>query len=500
MHDFVAMVDMAHAAHTAGEYDKAGSIYNALLRQDPTNPAVNFMLGTLYISMDQYGLALSHLQFVARTPNLPPEIGYQVHNNIGLIRKNQHQFPDARASFSKSNEIQLHAGATGNLGATWINHGEPERALKLLRTAMEMFPDEEHYDTAGFWSTKWNLGLALLEAGEYAEGWECYHVAGVGKGDRMNRHYEVDLAAETPWWDGEKVGTLCINGEQGLGDEIMFATAFKEAALKCDHLIIDCTRRLVELFTRSFPDAEVFCSDLWDAEKRQRWCQHHHVDAKALMGDVAARYRQSSEEFEGAKRDGRDVYLVASEAHKSRIRRDFLRFLPDRPMVLINWAGGVPSTNEADRTMDLDLWGPILEYRDQVNFVSAAYKQPSPGQALQYRVHHWSEITTDFDAMVALHDLADITISVQGTTVHTAGALGRECWALLPYRLRWCYMPKAKTMPWYSSVDCTHQAKHGDWAAVVVKTADRLGKWLVRRQSQRIDIREIEPLDAEVAA
>lgn len=477
MQRYEKMVADAQQAHLAGDFDKAGTIYNALLRQNPAEPTINFMIGTLYTAMEQYGLALAHFE-LSLHGDLVPEIKAQLLNNMGLVHKNSRDLKKAREAFGASLACRHSAATKGNLGATWINHGEPERAEKLLRESLEEFPDEDEFDERGHVNSQWNLALALLEQGQYAEGWPLYHEAGVGKGDRKDRSYEIDLQAHTPWWDGEDVGTLIITGEQGIGDEIMFGTAFNEAADHCDHLIIDCTRRLVPTFTRSFNHAEVICSDLWDEEARNRWCREHHVDAKALMGDVAGHFRQSDEDFERAKRDSRDVFLRPSVAQKRRIHEQYLRHLPDRPLVLINWTSGTPLTNQTDRTLDLEAWGPILHYRDRVNFVSASYKPTAPGQAMQYRVHHWADIVEDMDALVALHDIADLVISVQGTTVHTAGALGVDCVAMLPYRVRWCYGMKGEAMPWYSSVKCIRQTKHDDWAPVVIQAADRLGKWL----------------------
>ena len=62
-----------------------------------------------------------------------------------------------------------------------------------------------------------------------------------------------------PLWTGEKLasGRLLIWGEQGVGDEIMFAGLIPDVIRTGNRCILDCDARLKPLFVRSFPEVDV---------------------------------------------------------------------------------------------------------------------------------------------------------------------------------------------------------------------------------------------------
>ena len=55
-----------------------------------------------------------------------------------------------------------------------------------------------------------------------------------------------------PLWDGSEVDRLFIWSEQGVGDEVMFASCFNELVHRCEQLIVACENRLIPIFQRSF--------------------------------------------------------------------------------------------------------------------------------------------------------------------------------------------------------------------------------------------------------
>ena len=66
----------------------------------------------------------------------------------------------------------------------------------------------------------------------------------------------------------------------------------------------------------------------------------------------------------------------------------------------------------------------------------------------------------DFAAQVSALDLV---ISTSNTTVHMAGALGKQVWPLLPYIPDWRWMLDRADTPWYPSMKLFRQKKEGVW-------------------------------------
>ena len=71
-----------------------------------------------------------------------------------------------------------------------------------------------------------------------------------------------------PRWDGERTDRLLVVAEQGIGDEIVFASCYPDLARDVDEAWIEVDPRLINIFTRSFPDNLHFVSRFMDDERR----------------------------------------------------------------------------------------------------------------------------------------------------------------------------------------------------------------------------------------
>lgn len=98
-----------------------------------------------------------------------------------------------------------------------------------------------------------------------------------------------------PKWRGEKVNRLLILGEQGIGDEVMFASCFNEVKDYAKEVWIECEPRLAGLFKRSFPWAHIVGREDY---RDNSWVKEP-FDAKAYFGDLCKRFRKSKKDFGG---------------------------------------------------------------------------------------------------------------------------------------------------------------------------------------------------------
>jgi len=99
-----------------------------------------------------------------------------------------------------------------------------------------------------------SLSFAFLSDGKMKEGWEEYEWRWKTE-DFI--HQKRDFSQ--PFWDGSslKGKKLLIFTEQGVGDEIMFASCLIDVINRADLCIVECSDRLVPLFSRSFPEAKI---------------------------------------------------------------------------------------------------------------------------------------------------------------------------------------------------------------------------------------------------
>ena len=178
----------------------------------------------------------------------------------------------------------------------------------------------------------------LLEE-DYARGWQEYE----------RRLANAELAPlhqrfGQPTWDGAPLAgrRILVYAEQGLGDEILFASCLPEVIDQAGHCIIDCDPRLAGLFRRSFPQATVHGGGQTDPTG---WLDGlGPVDWKVPAGSLPLHLRRKPEEF--PRHSG---YLRAAPEQVAGWR-ERLQALGPGPKIGLSWRGGVPQTGRGSRS------------------------------------------------------------------------------------------------------------------------------------------------------
>jgi ADP-heptose:LPS heptosyltransferase len=157
-----------------------------------------------------------------------------------------------------------------------------------------------------------------------------------------------------------------------------------------------------------------------------------------------------------------------------------------RPAIGLVWRGNPGHPNDANRSMPLAALRPLVE---SANATWISLQIPSakdeiaalglekrlldlPGCGLPY-----CRLINDFADTAAVIDQLDLVVSVDTAVAHLAGALGRECWLLLPWRAEARWGVSGDQTPWYPAHHLFRQPKPGDWAAVVNDVIDALAGW-----------------------
>ena len=85
-------------------------------------------------------------------------------------------------------------------------------------------------------------------------------------------------------------------------------------------------------------------------------------------------------------------------------------------------------------------------------------------------------VTEDMDELASLVQALDLVVSVCNTTVHVAGAIGKEVLVMAPFLPEWRYGMRGERMLWYPSARIYRQAVFGDWDSVIGSVARSLAK------------------------
>ena len=463
---------------------KAEAILNEILNYNIGNATILYSLGSVQLAKGNYGFAI---QTLSQVTAMNPTNG-SAWNNLGLAWKSVPDFGKAEGAMKqavKHCDKDVLADIYCNLAALNINRNRAEKALEYVAKAMEFDPAHE--------KALWHRGLARLELRQWETAWDDHEtrLTGGAPGEIAVRNYHAPDGM-TPEWDGKSPGTIVIHGEQGIGDEIMFASCIPDA-LKVEgcNFIIEPSPRLENLFKRAFPTAKVYGTD--DTDGRLWVDRLGRPDFKVALGSLPRFFRRSDAAFPGTP------YLVPDKG-KRAWWGDKLRALGRKPNIGIAWQGGVQSTRYDARSFHPLQYAPLFQSID-ANWISLQYDKTAQHcvnevrEKLGVRLTHWPKAVeqkdpdtgklSDIDELVALISKLDLVITVCQTSVHIAGALGIPTLCLTPSEPSWRYGAVDDCdMPWYSSVQLLRQAKDTtDWAPVIEEAAAHASAFLQTRKA-----------------
>jgi tetratricopeptide (TPR) repeat protein len=134
------------------------------------------------------------------------------------------------------------------------------------------------------------------------------------------------------------------------------------------------------------------------------------------------------------------------------------------------------------RSLDLPYWKPLFDMEDCA-FISLQYGDLTRDlEELRAQLGdkvYWDEEVNpmgDMDPFTAQVSAMDLVISVDNSTIHFAGGLGKPCWAMLPLASDWRWQVDRSDTAWYDSLELFRPDKEGGWDGLVERVADRLAK------------------------
>ena len=457
--------------------DGAAKMFKLYIAACPDSPLGYNNLGSVQADMGHPDVAIETLR--AALYRMPGQA--ILWNSLATVLAEEGRADESLVFYDEAARLEPNfARAYHNLGYAYQHLSRMEDALVNYDRAMELV-----VDPAERIETRHSRSICLIGCGRLEEGFREYEIRN-NERFRAYFHHLIDA----PRWQGEdlKGKKLLLVGEQGLGDEIMFANILpdaQEAVGETGKLQICVDQRMIGLFQRSFPKAEVGTYDDRtlidnDGNKALRLvpfaAKQNKPDLWAPMGSALQYYRKSLAAFP------HKAFLVPDPQRVAKFREK-LAALPGKKIGLC-WRSMMTGAKRAKYFAPIESWGAVLR-TPGLSFVNLQYGDSAAEIAraeekFGIKIHQMEglDLKQDIDGTAALCAALDLVLSAPTAAAHTAASVGAPVW-FLGAGLGW---PQLATdeYPWYARTRVFWPEKCGDWDDVMPRFAGALADFAAK--------------------
>lgn len=469
------LINLGLAAWNMKLVESAAKMFRLYVDACPDSPLGYNNLGSVQSDLGQVSVAIETLR--AAIYRMPGES--VLWNSLATVLAENGRVEESLVFYNEA--IRLDPGFARlyhNIGYAYSHLGRLDEALQAYDKALELAV-ELNDRLEG----RHSRSICLIGMGRLAEGFEAFEV----RNDQRFRAY-VHHMTKAPLWAGEPLDgkRILIVGEQGLGDEFMFAGVLpdvQDAVGERGRLDIAVDPRLIPLFQRSFPKANVGRYEDRtlvdkDGNKNLRFipfaASEGEPDFWAPMATPLRFFRRSLSDFP------RQAFLVPDRGRVDAFRRELEALGPGRK-IGVCWRSMMLGAKRAKYYSALDDWGAILKTPGAI-FINLQYGDCG-AEIARVRERHGVDIhcvegldlKNDIDGAAALSAALDLAVCAPTAAAAIAGSVGTEAWFLTAGRT-WPQLGSDE-YPWYRKTRVFSPERFGDWSALTPRVAASLSQF-----------------------
>jgi len=445
---------------SAGDPQNAEACFRNAIALEPDFAKAYTNLGVL---LERDGRLAEAEQHYKRSITINPAAG-KVHMNLGVLLARMKRFGEAETAYMHALKlIPTSALAWTNLGVLQGSRKEETKAESSYRKAIELDPKCR--------LAYFNLSYILLRQGRFEEGWRCL--------EARTLPAALDEALHCSRWRGEylKGKSVVIGFESGYGDMIQFcryATVLK--TLGAARITIICHPELKALFTTLEGVDTVFAFD--ESFPHSKW--DYWTPPLSLPYYCQTRLDSIPANLPYLRADNRLLEKWTHVLSKECAPSDF--------RVGVVWKGNARFENDTERSIPnlkmLESLGSITGVRF-VSLQKGAGEDEAANPPVALPLLNLGPQISDFADSAAIVMNLDLVICVDTAIAHLAGALGKNCWVLLPHHMTdWRWLTARLDSPWYPKVmRLFRQPSEGGWETVIAEVREALQTLAVLRNS-----------------
>lgn len=358
-----------------------------------------------------------------------------------------HWFDKALAIAPSSAELHLH------LGILLRDAGRPELSLPHLQSAVAQSPANPEL--------RYYLSTTQLALGQLDQAFENYEF----RWARRECGNKSQLAI--PEWTGspEFGRSILVYKEQGLGDELYFATCLPDLIGRFERITYICHPKLKALLVRSFPQIEIR-----DMDSSLTPDDLGNPDFQIPIGSLPRIFRKNIGDFPDIRQ------LLIPDAEKVSLFRNRLAQNSGQLTVGISWRSSVQNIHRRSIYPQLEFWQPLfnlpgivwvnLQYGDVGDEIKKAENDFGISIINFADVDHFD----DLDSSAALMKACDIVIGPGSSTTVLSACVGVPTFRIFPY-IEIFYMGRDYD-PWFSNIVLAKRHLGETWEMPIQRVAD----------------------------
>lgn len=475
--------------HKIKKYDEAEKIYLKLRDEYDDNLIISINLGMLYNSIGLYLKAANiFIEASQKYPNSP-----ELYFHLGNVYANYQEYERAINWYLKAISLNnKYLDAYLNLGNAYFNLRKFQEALILYNQLLGFgFVDYRIYQNIGiiyYELKKYNLAVeyyekalvlenkspdlflayaeTLLMLGNYKKGWE-YYKKRVYKD--INLFPYINKIPNSKSF--EKNSKIIITGEQGIGDNIMFARYLIPFAKEYNFtlLIRKDLYNFFRIVLKEYPIKVV---------TEENIINYDYVIPLLNLPELFLNTEYENPEFNYAKN------IIKNESENSGDNNKITK-------IGICWKGKETPYHNRKRHMDIRKMLKVisdLEYSN-VDFVNLQHELTDFEKELCDNFNIKSVVEGNEDIIETFNIISnlDLIITVDTSIAHIAGSLGKLTYLMLCFSPDWRWGYEGDKTDWYPTLKIFRQNEPDNWDNVLNNVSIELKNFLIKRDNKNVD-------------
>ena len=302
------------------QYARAAEIMDGLLaNHKDVTPSVELRRLQVAMKLEDLAYVEQHKDQIDRTALNAEELA-DLDRVVAQYHEVFDQYEDAIAVLEAAvaRKDKRHSDLISHLGYVYGIAGRIDEGIDTLKTLLKDHPDHN--------ASRYNLSLLQFRRGEIEDGFKNYETRWQFRAfPSKRRHFDA------PLWRGEPLEgkNILVWREQGIGDEVRYASLLPELHDKGCKITFECTPKLMPLWQNTFPWAAI-------RPEGDELCTQHpdyaEFDYQIPIGSLGGVFRTSLDQFA----EHQKPWIARDQNAEAEIRRQ-LAVQPDELLIGVCW-------------------------------------------------------------------------------------------------------------------------------------------------------------------